>query len=78
MARTFGARRLACMWRFPAAVRRFVDVRRIAHSSNFGKILSKEQQEYTSNYVSACAFEPPDVAHVSSAPPPRQRKVISS
>jgi hypothetical protein len=55
------------MWRLRNALRRCVTRRSVGNSSNFGKILSKEQQEYTSNYVSACAFEPPQVSHVSAA-----------
>jgi predicted O-methyltransferase YrrM len=51
--------------RVPIALRRFIAHRSVGHSSNFGKVLSKQQQEYTSAYLSACAFEPPRVSHVS-------------
>jgi hypothetical protein len=55
----------AVMLRIRNALQRLVHHRSVGHSSNFGRILSKEQQEYTSNYVSACTSEPPQVAHVS-------------
>jgi hypothetical protein len=56
---------VAGMWRLHNALRRCISHRSVGNSSNFGRILSKEQQEYTSNYVSACALEPPQVAHVN-------------
>ena len=53
------------MLRLHNVLRRVIARRSVGHSSNFGKTLSKEQQEYTSTYLSACALEPPQVSHVS-------------
>jgi predicted O-methyltransferase YrrM len=52
------------MLRWSKKLQRCFCRRNVGHCSTFGKFLTKEQQLYTSNYVLACAFEPPQVSHV--------------